>query len=93
LKLIATGSLDGTIRIWNGKNQLIRFFRKTKNQFIFYFFFQRMVVIHDNIYSLHFSNDSGDLIVGIGDHLYKMSHLSCKPMEKNSYIYFHFFVN
>jgi WD40 repeat protein len=25
LKLIATGSLDGTIRIWNGKNQLIRF--------------------------------------------------------------------
>jgi WD40 repeat protein len=25
LKLIATGSLDGTLRIWNGKNQLIRF--------------------------------------------------------------------
>jgi len=25
LKLIATGSLDGTIRIWNGRNQLIRF--------------------------------------------------------------------
>jgi len=50
-----------------------------------------MVVIHDNIYSLHFSNDSGDLIVGIGDHLYKMSHLSCNPIEKNSYIYFRFF--
>jgi hypothetical protein len=41
-----------------------------------------MVVIHDNINSLHFSNDSGDLIVGIGDHLYKMSHLACKPIEK-----------
>ncbi len=27
LKLIATGSLDGTIRIWNGKNQLIRFLK------------------------------------------------------------------
>ena len=25
LKLVATGSFDGTIRIWNGKNQLIRF--------------------------------------------------------------------
>ncbi len=41
-----------------------------------------MVVIHDNINSLHFSNDSGDLIVGIGDHLYKMSHLACKSIEK-----------
>ena len=37
-----------------------------------------MIVIHDNIHSLHFSNDSGDLILGIGDHLYKMSYLSCK---------------
>ena len=27
LKLIATGSLDGTLRIWNGKNQLIRYKR------------------------------------------------------------------
>ncbi len=25
LKLIATGSFDGTVRIWNGKNQLIRY--------------------------------------------------------------------
>ncbi|CAF0730534.1 unnamed protein product [Rotaria sordida] len=62
LKLIATGSLDGTLRIWNGKNQLIR-----------------MIVIHDNIHSLHFSNDSGDLILGIGDHLYKMLHSSYLP--------------
>ncbi|CAF0962576.1 unnamed protein product [Adineta steineri] len=62
LKLIATGSLDGTLRIWNGENQLIR-----------------MIVIHDNIHSLHFINDSGDLIIGIGDHLYAMSHLSYLP--------------
>jgi len=41
-----------------------------------------MIVIHDNIHSLHFSNDSGDLIVGIGDHLYKMSHLTCKSIKK-----------
>ncbi|CAF2907363.1 unnamed protein product [Rotaria sp. Silwood2] len=62
LKLIATGSLDGTLRIWNGKNQLIR-----------------MIVIHDNIHSLHFSNESGDLILGISDHLYKMHHSSYLP--------------
>ncbi|CAF0753292.1 unnamed protein product [Rotaria sp. Silwood1] len=62
LKLIATGSLDGTLRIWNSRNQLIR-----------------MIVIHDNIHSLHFSNDSGDLILGIGDHLYKMLHSSYLP--------------
>ena len=81
LKLIATGSFDGTIRIWNGKNQLIRFLLlqtiEHKN-ILFSLFFHRMIVIHDHIPSLHFSNDSGDLIVGIGDHLYKMSHLSCK---------------
>ena len=65
LKLIATGSFDGTIRIWNGKNQLIR-----------------MIVIHDNIQSLHFINECGDLFVGIGDHLYRMSHLTCKLFEK-----------
>jgi hypothetical protein len=41
-----------------------------------------MIAIHDNIHSLHFSNDSGDLIVGIGDHLYRMSHLSCKLIKK-----------
>ena len=40
-----------------------------------------MIVIHDNIHSLHFINDSGDLIIGIGDHLYQMSHLSCKCIE------------
>ncbi|UJR35912.1 hypothetical protein I4U23_028653 [Adineta vaga] len=62
LKLLATSSLDGTLRIWNGDNQLIR-----------------MIIIHDNIHSLHFINDSGDLIIGIGDHLYKMSHLSYLP--------------
>jgi WD40 repeat protein len=28
LKLIATGSLDGTIRIWNAENQLIRYLDK-----------------------------------------------------------------
>ncbi len=44
-----------------------------------------MIVIHDNINSLHFSNDSGDLIVGIGDHLYKMSHLSCKSIKKKGF--------
>lgn len=32
LKLIATGSFDGTIRIWNGKNQLIRFVDTSNNQ-------------------------------------------------------------
>ena len=41
-----------------------------------------MVVIHDNIHSLHFFNESGDLLVGIGDHLYKMLHLSCKFHHK-----------
>ncbi|CAF0727372.1 unnamed protein product [Didymodactylos carnosus] len=45
LKLIATGSLDGTVRIWNGKNQLLR-----------------MVIIHDTINSLQFSNELGDLL-------------------------------
>ena len=40
LKLIATGSLDGTIRIWNGKNQLIRLLEKYEiNSFIEFFFF------------------------------------------------------
>ncbi|CAF4508243.1 unnamed protein product [Rotaria socialis] len=62
LKVVATGSLDGTLRIWNGKNQLIR-----------------MIVIHDNIHSLGFSNDAGDLVIGIGDHLYKMLHTAYLP--------------
>jgi hypothetical protein len=45
-----------------------------------------MIAIHDNIHSLHFSNDSGDLIVGIGDHLYRMSHLSCKFIKKLTFL-------
>ncbi len=45
-----------------------------------------MIVIHDSINSLCFINESGDLIVGIGDHLYKMSYLTCKFILKRSLI-------
>jgi hypothetical protein len=51
-----------------------------------------MVVIHDNIQSLHFINDSGDLIVGIGDHLYRMSYLTCKFFEMKEFLTFDFLV-
>ena len=48
------------------------------SRFSIFPFHGRMITIHDRINSLQFSNDVGDLLLGIGDHLYAMSHLSCR---------------
>ncbi|KAL5022160.1 hypothetical protein ScPMuIL_001315 [Solemya velum] len=62
LKLYASSSADGTIRIWNETNQLVRLL-KLKSQ----------------PHSVSFCSARGDLLVGIGNHLHKISHESYMP--------------
>ncbi|XP_071172379.1 WD repeat-containing protein 97-like isoform X3 [Mytilus edulis] len=62
LKLYASGGMDGTIRIWNDENQLIR-----------------LLKLKTMPYSLGFCSEKGDLLVGIGNHLYLIPHQHYLP--------------
>lgn len=62
LKLYASASLDGTIRIWNEQNQLTRLLKLKTVPF-----------------SLGFCSEKGDLLVGIGNHLYIIPHQNYLP--------------
>lgn len=52
-----------------------------------------MIVIHDVIHSLHFVNDAGDLLIGLGDHLYKMPHSACKSKKNYKHLLCFFYLN
>jgi WD40 repeat protein len=67
LKLVATASLDETIKIWNHNCQLLR-----------------CIKLRDRPTSLTFCSNSGDLLVGIGNHLFKIYHKLCMYFKKVS---------
>ncbi|KAL3860750.1 hypothetical protein ACJMK2_010825 [Sinanodonta woodiana] len=62
MKLYASSSIDGTIRIWNEENILIR-----------------LLKIKTVPYSVDFCSSRGDLLVGIGNHLYKIPYHAYLP--------------
>ncbi|XP_067652672.1 WD repeat-containing protein 97-like isoform X2 [Haliotis asinina] len=57
MKLFATSSMDGTIRIWNETNTLTRLLR-----------------LNTTPLSIGFCSHKGDLLLGTGDHLFKIPH-------------------
>lgn len=62
LKLYASASIDGTIRIWNEQNELTR-----------------LLKLKTVPYSIGFCSEKGDLLVGIGNHLYTIPHKNYLP--------------
>ncbi|XP_055955273.1 WD repeat-containing protein 97 [Patella vulgata] len=62
MKLFASASIDGTIRIWNETNTLVR-----------------LLKLNVIPYSISFYNSKGDLLVGIGRHLFKIPYESYMP--------------
>ncbi|XP_052816853.1 uncharacterized protein LOC128243253 isoform X2 [Mya arenaria] len=62
LKLYASCSLDGTVRIWNDTNMLVR-----------------LLQLKSVPHSVSFCSSRGDLLVGIGNHLYKIPHYAYMP--------------
>lgn len=64
MKLVASASLDCTIRIWNYDCKLIRCIR-----------------LKEKPYSLSFCSERADILVGIGNHLFKIYNKSCKEIS------------
>ncbi|KAH9488277.1 hypothetical protein Btru_063856 [Bulinus truncatus] len=62
MKMYASCSMDGTIRIWNHNNNLIR-----------------LLKINSLPHSLSFCSARGDLLVGINNHLFYISHKQYLP--------------
>ncbi|ESO96594.1 hypothetical protein LOTGIDRAFT_239301 [Lottia gigantea] len=62
MRLFATSSQDGTVRIWNQTNNLIRVLKLN-------------VIPH----SIGFCSNKGDLLVGLGRHLFRIPHSSYMP--------------
>ncbi|XP_041453812.1 WD repeat-containing protein 97-like isoform X10 [Lytechinus variegatus] len=62
MKVFASTSIDGTIKIWDDYNRLIR-----------------CIKLNAEPYGVDFCSQRGDLLVGIGNHIHRISHESYMP--------------
>ena len=61
MRLFASCSVDGSVRIWDEANRLLR-----------------VIKLNASPTSISFCSQKGDLIVGIGKHLHKISYATCE---------------